>query len=45
MLEMSATMRPMNESTISSEEMSMRTPLLAFLRIELDRSSWSLSAS
>ena len=31
MPEMSATMRPMKESTISSVEMSMSTPLLAFL--------------
>src|SRR5689334_15962753 len=44
MLEMSLTMRPMNESTISSVEMSMSTPRLAFLTMAFDRSSCSLSA-
>src|SRR5689334_7134521 len=44
MLEISLTMRPMNESTISSVEMSISTPLVAFLTMEFDRSSCSLRA-
>ena len=44
MPEMSATMRPMKESTISSVEMSMSTPLEAFFWMAFDRSSCSFSA-